>query len=79
MNPVTGRLMALEPRPLEFLEIIHRLSSDQLTTAQQVLAIGPEIEASVKQAERIAESSQKVINLCLQLQPIPSEQPPHGF
>lgn len=79
MNPVTARLIALEPKPLQCLEIIHRFSSDQITTARQVLAIGPEIEAGQKQAGRIAGSSKKVVNLCLQLQPIPSEQTPPGF
>lgn len=79
MNPVVARLVKIKPRRLAFLAVVHRLKTEPPESAEELLQIGPEIEAAMNEAGRVAGESRKVVEACLRLEPVPSEQPPQGF
>ncbi len=79
MNPAIALLLAIEPRPLAALELLHQLYAAQPATVDEVLAVAPDIEAAINEAEKLAERSRQAVNRCLELKPTSAPQTPSGF
>jgi len=77
-------LNQLSPPQLQAITLLDRIRTME-TDAQQsfsvsnLLALTPEIESALHQAERIATTSQRIGQQCLQLTPIPHPKIPLGF
>ena len=77
---VIERLLTLEPKPVFALELLHRIYRDGIPAdAETLLALGPQVERAMHQAGAWSNHCERITQQCLQLNPIPTQQPPHGF
>ncbi len=70
------------PQVAKVIELTNRLvavESSGPLDAGRLLAMAPEIEATLGQAERIGKESAEVVERCLALKPIPLPKVPLGF
>ena len=77
-------LNGLGPVRLQAVELLDQITLIEADDAfkldvASVLALSPDIEAALHQAERIAAGSQRIVKQCLQLTPIPHPKVPLGF
>lgn len=79
MNPAITALLAIEPQPLAAADLLYRLYVERPPTIEGMLALAPEIEAAIEEANGLAERSRKAIQRCLQLKPSSMPTVPTGF
>ncbi|MBN1220820.1 MAG: hypothetical protein JXM69_18000 [Anaerolineae bacterium] len=77
-------LNQLPPTQLQAITLLDRIRAmetddQQAFSVSHLLALTPEIESALHQAERIATTSQRIGQQCLQLTPIPHPKIPLGF
>jgi hypothetical protein len=79
---ITQALAGLPPARLAAVELTQRLiavqAADKLDAAR-LLALAPEVEAALRQAERVSTLSQQLVSRCLALKPAPAGKVPLGF
>jgi hypothetical protein len=79
---ITQALTGLPPVQLAAVELTQQLlavqAADKLE-ATQLLTLAPEIEAALRQAERVSTLSQQLVSRCLALKPAPAGKVPLGF
>jgi uncharacterized protein (DUF697 family) len=80
MNRVVAAILTVRPRQVQAVELLHRLygQSTPPDTAT-LLQIGPEIEAALRDVQKLGESTRKVVKRCLELSAVPIQSPPDGF
>jgi len=79
---LADRLAELQPTPIQAIRITDRLwaaAEQDALDAETVMEFQPEIEAALKQAEAISIYSQRILQRCLSLTPIPHPKVPLGF
>lgn len=80
MNPVIERLLRVQPKPIVAIPLIWQLARGELPpTVDDLLALAPEIEAAKDELEKIASRSERIVEKCCELKPIPSPTVPTGF
>jgi PRTRC genetic system protein C len=93
-SSITGRQLAvrqlvaclnqLSPTQLQAITLLDRIRTmetddQQAFSVSNLLELTPDIESALHQAERIATTSQRIGQQCLQLTPIPHPKIPLGF
>ncbi len=78
---IAACLKELKPARLQAIDLIHQLitGADGRLDAGQFLAIAPQIEAALHQAERVSKHSRRTLDRCLTLKPVPHSKIPRGF
>jgi hypothetical protein len=79
---ITQALTGLPPARLAAVELTQQLLAVQATdklAAAQLLTLAPEVEAALRQAERVSTLSQQLVSRCLALKPAPAGKVPLGF
>lgn len=80
MNPVIERLLRVQPKPIAAIPLMSQLARGGLPpNVDDMLALAPEIEAARDQASEIASRSERIVERCSELKPIPSPTVPTGF
>ena len=77
-------LYRLQPTELQAIALLDEITAvetdDKLKLdAGRLLALTPEIESALQQAERISTTSQRIVKQCLQLTAVPHPKVPLGF
>lgn len=78
MNPIIAALLTLPARPIPGAALLARLH-ETVPTEEELLEAGPEIERELNRANQLAQRSKKAVDRCLQLKPVSTPKPPHGF
>jgi len=80
VNVVVARLAQVKAAQITALEIMAQISASGLPPdAESLLAMAPELEAAIAQADELAKRSKRAIKRCLCLKAIPLNQTPPGF
>lgn len=77
MTPAIAILLSVTPRPLAALQLWQRLG--ERPTAEELIALGPEIEAAIDEADDMARRVDGAVQRCLKLRPTSATQTPPGF
>jgi hypothetical protein len=78
-HPAIAVLLSIQPKPLAAANLLHRLYANAPASIDDLLAAQEEIEAAINEADVLAYRSEKAVDRCLRLQPIPASKPPTGF
>lgn len=76
---ITNALLSIQPADLTGIETLQRLTSGEIATVADLLALQPEIAQAEEQMAGLAKRSQELIKRCLQLTAQPSPRLPSGF
>lgn len=78
-HPLILALLSCPARPIPGADLLARLYASGPASVDDLLAVGPEIEAEIEAANSLAYRSEQAVKRCLQLKSVPAPQPPPGF
>ena len=76
---VTSLFNQTSPASIQAIETLKELAASGPLSANELLALAPQIEAALQQADRISEQSTRIVARCLLLKPVPHPRVPLGF
>lgn len=79
MSEVVNALLSIQPADLTGIETLQRLTSGEVVSAADLLALQPEIAQAEEQMAGLAKRSQELVKRCLHLTAQPSPRLPSGF
>lgn len=78
-NPIITALLLIPPRPLPGVELLAGLYESGPATVDELLEVGPEIEAQINEANSLGYRTSQAVARCLKLQPVSAPRPLAGF
>lgn len=79
MTPAIAALLAIPEKPVPGVDLLHRLYASKPATVDEILAVAPEVEAAIKEADGLRDRTEKAVRRCLELKPSAAPTVPTGF
>lgn len=78
MHQVIKIILDTQPATLDGLLLLAELRAEP-PTIEELIALAPDIQEAVRELDRVATETRKLVEQCRTLKPIPSQLIPPGF